>query len=226
MEQLPKTTEQQSRFLIQAALSYAQNGWPVFPLHNKIPFKDSQGYKDATTDEQQIQTWWTLHPTANIGLATGEKSGVIVLDIDPPEGHYSLQELQSQHSPLPETRRSRTGNKGLHFFFQYPHDGNTYVNAVGLSGLEGVDIRATGGYVVIPPSKLYGRLAYKWGNSETPIAPLPEWLRDVLIAERQQRESIPQVLRFARSPGEKWLIEALAKAREGNLAGRVPARGL
>ena len=67
MEQLPKTTEQRSRFLIQAALTYAQNGWPVFPLHNKIPFKNSQGYKDATTDEQQIQTWWTLHPTANIG---------------------------------------------------------------------------------------------------------------------------------------------------------------
>src|SRR5438034_6563065 len=106
MEQLPKTTEQQSRFLIQAALHYAQNGWLVFPLHNKIPFKDSQGYKDATTDEKQIQSWWTLHPTANIGLATGEKSGVIVLDIDPPEGHYSLQELQSQHYPLPETRRS------------------------------------------------------------------------------------------------------------------------
>ncbi|MGZ6280138.1 MAG: bifunctional DNA primase/polymerase [Ktedonobacteraceae bacterium] len=72
--------------IVEAAVSYAQNGWPVFPLHNKIPFKDSQGYKDATTDEQQIQKWWTLHPTANIGLATGEKSGVIVLDIDPPEG--------------------------------------------------------------------------------------------------------------------------------------------
>jgi hypothetical protein len=199
-----------------AAIHYAQNGWPVFPLHNKIPFKDSQGYKDATTDERQIQTWWTLHPTANIGLATGEKSGVIVLDIDPPEGHFSLKELQSQYSPLPETRRSRTGNKGLHFFFQYPHDGNMYVNAVGLAGLEGVDIRATGGYVVIPPSKLYGRLAYKWGNPETPIAPLPDWLRDVLIAERQQRESIPQGLRFARSPGDKWLQQALSKAREGN----------
>ncbi len=212
----PRQTEQTPISLVQFALSYAQNGWPVFPLHNKIPFKDSQGYKDATTDEKQIQTWWTRHPTANIGLATGEKSGVMVLDIDPPEGHYSLQELQSQHTPLPETRRSRTGNKGLHFFFQYPHDGNTYVNAVGLAGLEGVDIRATGGYVVIPPSKLYGRLAYKWGNPETPLALLPEWLRDVLIAERQQREAIPQVLRFARSPGEKWLIEALAKAREGN----------
>jgi hypothetical protein len=222
MEQLPKTTEQQSRFLIQAAVTYAQYGWPIFPLHNKKPYEfitpgvKSHGYKDATTDEETIRAFWTYHPGATIGLATGEKSGVIVLDIDPPEGHYSLKELQSQHSPLPDTRRSRTGNKGLHFFFQYPSDGNTYRNAVGLAGLEGVDIRATGGYAIIPPSKLYGRLAYKWGNPDTPIAPLPDWLRDLLIAARLQREEIPQGVRFARNPGDKWLQQALSKAREGN----------
>lgn len=53
-------------------------------------------------------------------------------------------------------------------------------------------------------------------DPDTPIAPLPDWLRDLMIAERQQRETIPQGLRFARSPGEKWLIEALAKSKEGN----------
>ena len=65
--------------IVEAALAYAQNGWPVFPLKGKIPFKDSSGLKDATTDPEQIQAWWTQHPTANIGLATGERSGIIVL---------------------------------------------------------------------------------------------------------------------------------------------------
>jgi hypothetical protein len=111
------------------------------------------------------------------------------------------------------TRRSRTANKGLHFFFHYPDDGNTYKNAVGLNGKEGVDLRATGGYVVIPPSKLYGRLTYTWGNPEAPIAPLPIWLRDMLLTAQQQRESIPQGLRFAGSPGEYWLAQARDKAR-------------
>src|SRR6266567_700522 len=209
-------TEQVSIPLVEFALSYARNGWYVFPLHNKIPFKDSQGYKDATTNEQQIQLWWSQHPTANIGLATGKRSRIIVLDIDPPEGHFSVKELQATYAPLPDTRRSRTGNKGLHFFFEYPDDGHTYKNAVGLNGLEGVDIRATGGYVVLPPSKLYGRLAYTWGNPETPIAPLPIWLRDLLLEAQQQRESIPQGLRFARSPGDHWLSQALHNAHVGN----------
>src|SRR5713226_418719 len=141
MEQMRKTPELNTMPFVQAALYYAQSGWPVFPLAGKIPFKDSQGYKDATTNEQHIQTWWTSHPTANIGLATGARSGIIVLDIDPPEGHFSLKELQATYTPLPETRRSRTGNKGLHYFFQYPDDGNTYKNAVGLAELEGIDVR-------------------------------------------------------------------------------------
>ena len=204
--------------IVEYALQYARNGWPVFPLHGKIPFKDSRGYKDATTDEAQIQTWWTTHPTANIGLATDERSGIIVLDIDPSKGgYYGLKELQETYSPLPETRRVSTANKGLHYYFQYPQDNrHTYKNAVGLQGKIGVDVRATGGYVVLPPSKLYGRLSYIWANLTTPIAPLPIWLRDLLIESQQQRESIPQGLRFAGRAGEYWLAKALARAGEGS----------
>ena len=69
---------------------------------------------------------------------------------------------------------------------------------------------------MLPPSKLYGRLSYVWGNTETPIAPLPIWLKDMILEAQQQREEIPQGLRFARSPGDLWLDQALAKAREGN----------
>jgi hypothetical protein len=216
MEQMRKTSELNAIPVAQAVLYYAQIGWPVFPLHGKIPFKDSQGYKDATVNRQQIQMWWSQHPTANIGLATGERSGVIVLDIDPPEGYYSLKRLQSSYSPLPDTRKSGTANKGLHYFFEYPNDGHTYKNDVGLNGLEGVDIRATGGYVVLPPSKLYGRLSYKWGNPDAPIAALPIWLRDLMLEVQQKREEIPQGLRFVSSSGEYWLAQALHKAYIGN----------
>lgn len=201
--------------LAEAAAYYARSGWPVFPLAGKIPYKDSQGYQDATTNLESIDAWWMSHPTANIGLATGERSGVIVLDIDPPEGYYSIKELQTTYSPLPDTMRSRTAHGGLHYFFQYPDDGNRYQNAVGLAGQEGVDIRATGGYVVLPPSKLYNRLSYTWGNPEIPIAALPIWLCDLLLEAQQKKEKYPQGLRFAGSPGEHWLSQALAQAQEG-----------
>jgi len=208
--------------VVEAALTYAQNGWYVFPLHGKKPYEflapnvKSHGYKDATTDEETIRAWWTYHKGATIGLATGSVSGVIVLDIDPPEGYYNLKQLQTTYSPLPETRRSRTGNKGLHFFFEYPGDGNTYKSAVGLAGLEGVDIRANGGYAVLPPSRLYGRLAYKWADPQIPIAPAPAWLLELITKGYAQTENAPQSLRFAHSPGGKWLQQALVRSREGN----------
>lgn len=200
------------------ALYYARSGWPVFPLAGKIPFKDSRGYKDATTDVDQIQAWWTQHPTANIGLATGERSSVLVVDIDPPEGYFSLKELQQTYTPLPDTRRVSTAHKGLHYYFLYPEDGETYTNSIGLAGLEGVDFLATGGYVVVPPSRLFNKNTspmYTWANEQTPIAPLPMWLRDMILREREQRESIPQGWRFASTPYDHWLAQALQKAREG-----------
>src|SRR5712692_5894092 len=88
-----------------AALIYAQNGWPIFPLYGKIPLKNSHGHRDATTDLDQIEQWWSQHPTANIGLATGEVSGVLVVDMDPRHGGYeSYKRLQAEHEPFPQTR--------------------------------------------------------------------------------------------------------------------------
>src|SRR2546421_4334548 len=152
--------------LKDAALFYARNGWPIFPLAGKIPYEflapgqKSHGHRDATTDSSQIAAWWSEHPKANIGLATGRAAGVIVVDMDVPKGYFGLKELQEQYGRLPPTRTVHTASGGLHYYFHYPQDGNTYPNTVGLTDRIGVDIRAEGGYVVLPPSKLYGRLTY------------------------------------------------------------------
>jgi hypothetical protein len=45
------------------------------------------GLKDATCNRARILAWWTRHPQANIGLATGHRFDI--LDVDGPEGaHY------------------------------------------------------------------------------------------------------------------------------------------
>jgi Bifunctional DNA primase/polymerase, N-terminal len=208
--------------LRDAAVFYAQHGWPVFPLHGKVPYKfllpeiASHGHKDATTNQEQIHAWWTYHPGANIGLPTGEPSGVLVVDMDVPDGYYNLKALQARYDTLPETRTSHTAGGGMHYFYQYPQTGTDYHGTVGLDQLIGIDIRAQGNYVVLPPSRLYGRKAYRWTPGETPIAQAPDWLLRLLSQAEEQRQKPQQGMRFASSTGEKWFDEAIAKAREGN----------
>jgi bifunctional DNA primase/polymerase-like protein len=203
--------------MIEAALTYASNGWPVFPLLGKTPLKGSNGHKDATCDQQKIQEWWSKNPTANIGLATGKLSGLLVLDVDPRHGgHDSFKKLEAAYGPFPQTRMSRTAHGGLHRFYGYPNDNNRYPNAVELQGLPGIDVRGDGGYVVLPPSRLYDRLSYIWGDTAVPIAPAPRWLLDTLTKQPVQHEKNPQGGGFARVTEKKWLSEAVEKAREGN----------
>ena len=69
------------------ALEFASRGWPVFPLieNSKEP-KIIHGFKDATIDEYKIRCWWNKFPDANIGIATGQQSGLFVVDIDKKNG--------------------------------------------------------------------------------------------------------------------------------------------
>jgi hypothetical protein len=193
--------------LKDAALFYARAGWPVFPLAGKIPYEfiapgqKSHGHRDATTDREQIAAWWSEHPKANIGLATGSRS-VLVLDMDVPKGYTVLQDLQEHYGNLPPTRTVHTASRGLHYYFQYPQNGTTYPNTVGLSGRIGVDVRAEGGYVVLPPSQLFGRLTYAWATYDTPVAPLPDWLH-ALLPRRGEHQEYPHGLRFASPSGQK-----------------------
>jgi hypothetical protein len=54
------------------------------PLGSLVP----HGVKDATTNRARILAWWTRHPQANIGLATGHRFDV--LDVDGPEGAQTI----------------------------------------------------------------------------------------------------------------------------------------
>jgi putative DNA primase/helicase len=169
------------------ALWYATEwNWPVFPLHwmvdtdtcscsggkdckkrkGKHPIT-SNGFKAATTNAAQIEQWWTAYPDANIGLATGQDAGIIVVDADGDVGLASLSELG-----FPETVTAQSGSGvGAHSYFAYPLDaepGTLRSWARGNDDLPGVDFRADGGYIVLPPSN------HKSGNRYTWIVP-PEY---------------------------------------------------
>ena len=135
---------------------------PVFPCEPgaKRPLTRN-GHWDATTDPRVIERWWKRWPSANVGIPTGEKSGVVVLDVDVDGGPESLSRLERVGVPVPKTARARTGGGGIHLFFRYPR-GTEIRNSTGLLG-PGLDVRGEGGYVVVPPSRTQS--SYQWVDS-------------------------------------------------------------
>lgn len=153
--------------LFKAALSYARRSIPVFPCQpgGKRPLTYN-GFWEATTDPCRIKAWWRRWPSANIGITTGKKSGLLVLDVDPRGGGpESLAVLEGQSGTVPHTARSRTGGGGVHVFFRYPPREEVR-NSAGWLG-PGLDVRGEGGYVVVPPSKT--QRPYEWID-KSPLA--------------------------------------------------------
>jgi len=169
--------------LIGAALAYARRGIPVFPCEpgGKAPLTYN-GFWDATTDPRRIKAWWGRWPGANVGVPTGERSGLLVLDVDlRGGGPESLAGLERTGGPLPETAKARTGGGGTHVFFRYPA-GEEVRSSAGKLG-PGLDVRGEGGYVVVPPS--HTRSAYEWLDS-APLAD-PVWLLGCLLRGQTSR---------------------------------------
>ncbi|MCK4624378.1 MAG: bifunctional DNA primase/polymerase [Phycisphaerae bacterium] len=188
---------------VKVALEYAQQGWQVLPIYEiddgkcacgkrgcnspgKHP-RTMHGLKDATTDQRDIKKWWEKWPNANIGIATGKVSGLMVLDIDPRNGgEDTLDEIENNNGRLPKTLQSITGSGGTHFYFRHP-GGNVKSRANALG--KGVDVKADGGYVVAPYSLHVSNRHYDWyrGTPDTQdVLVAPKWLLAKLIESKKQ----------------------------------------
>src|SRR4051812_31897348 len=159
--------------LLLGALVCAKLGWPVLMLRprDKRP-ATKHGFKDATTDRGAVVRSWTLNPDANVGVATGDASGLVVVDVDPRNGgEAALHEWQGLHGDLPETLAADTGGGGVHFFFQLPEGGLPSRVLV-----PGIDVKADDGYAVVAPSKHPSGGMYVWRSdpATTAIAECPE----------------------------------------------------
>lgn len=163
--------------LLDAALDFAGMGFPVLPLRERgKPPLTRHGVKDATTDLDQIRSWWARRPCANVGLAV--PPGYLVLDLDNPE---ALHRLRARDLSLPTTATATTG-RGQHLWYT---TGEAVVsNRVAL--FPDVDVRAPGGYVVAPPSIHPNGETYRWVVQLEPgaITECPQWLLSSL-AENQ-----------------------------------------
>lgn len=225
--------------MYQWALKYAEMGLRVFPLQvkDKKPLPGSRGFKDATSDKEQLRKWWGENPNYNIGIATGEMAGggfLTVIDIDNDEakgksGSSSLQAwLSDNNHQMPQTLVSKTGRGGFHYFYKTKE---AFRNRTEL--LLSVDVRGDGGYIVAPPSIHPNGTCYKWATSNE-IADADQAVLDLLNTQEKKEKQAGGIVtegtrndtlfRFGCSLQEKGLSDAaiLQEMKEYNRAQFVP----
>ena len=176
--------------LAGTALNYAKTlGWAVHPVNIEKKPTSKNGRNDATKDEPTIKQFFCNG--AQIGVATGEESGLFVLDIDLDEkrginGYETLSYLEEVHGKLPHTPCQKTGRGGKQYLFKYV-DG--LKNSTGKIGA-GIDTRGQGGYIVVAPSRNTNG-PYTWVVSprDTPLADVPEWLIEALRETEKPQET-------------------------------------
>lgn len=168
--------------VLRYALRYADRGVRVFPVQpdGKAPFHRliSSWKEEATTDPEQIRSWFSECPSANLGVATGkwaENTGLLVVDIDVPGGYETWKELRAEYpdDAPPKTLTVETPSGGRHLYYATT-PGVPIKSAKDTLG-DSVDTKGHGGYVVAPPSTT-GDGAYRFDGDVKGIAPAPMWL--------------------------------------------------
>lgn len=157
--------------LAEAAIAI---GLPVIPCGaNKAPVGHlvPHGLHDASADPATIRRWFNHPDAVMIGMPTGQRAGVVVVDVDVKDGAQGGAWLSANSHRMPQTRTIRTGSGGLHIYLTWPGD---RVKNSASKIAPGIDVRGDGGYVIVPPSPGYAVA------DNAPLADIPDWLLPVL----------------------------------------------
>jgi hypothetical protein len=196
---------------LRQALACARHGWPVFPClpGQKIP-ATQHGFRDATTNEQQITEWFGRGFSWNLAIATGAP-GPDVLDIDQHgeagNGYPAFATLKRAGLVDGAAAYVRTPAGGMHAYFTGTGQHN------GRLPSHHLDFRSQGGYILAPPSQVGGhpyRLIKKPGGHSG-----LDWAAVTALLEPQRHQQ-------RRAPGEapdrqlSQLARWVASQLEGN----------
>ena len=158
------------------AVEYHRRGWspiPIKPRSKEPNLRELRPYLTRKATPEELGAWsWP-----GVGIVTGPVSDVLLLDVDGPEGEAELQKHGHPVTPM-----VRTAGGGLHLYFKHPEQ---HVRT-GIRVAPGLDVKASGGYVVAPPSVGPNGRAYEWiiSPEEAELADPPEWLMSLLERKR------------------------------------------
>jgi hypothetical protein len=202
-----------------AALALAARGWSVVPMHQATAGRCScrrprcpsvgkhprvlwERWMSRRAGPTDIELWWDRWPEANVGVVTGWVSALVVVDVDPRNGgDTTLAALEAQEQPLPATVTSLSGGGGRHLYFAHP----THLVPSRPLG-DGVDLKAEGGVVVVPPSEHASGQRYRWQPGHGPdrhhLAALPDWIERLSVTLDDLRSAGPRAP-AVRTEGER-----------------------
>jgi hypothetical protein len=187
--------------ILDCAYSYIESSpqWPLFVVCTKTKrpvFKTGTDHAEhASTDPATIERWFTREYRGDrygLGMPTGSASGTVVIDADAKhDGETKLGGLEAALGSLPRTRVVRSQSGGLHIYCAHPGNGLRVRTGQGersplgyLIG-NGVDVRADGGIIVLPPTN-----GYRWIADDDTLPPLPlAWLLAIQGAGEAPREN-------------------------------------
>lgn len=176
---------------------YVNSGWSILPVkpEEKRPYMTNWlQYNHTRADIKMVSNWFKTLSGAGVGVVTGKISNIVVLDVE----SWCKTPIEDLLKKYPTQMYSRTGSGGYHLFYQYPAGVPKVANRVGI--FEGADLRADGGFIVLPPTRHPSGGMYEWIKQGIPgVFPLA--LLDI--------ESKPTV------QNEGWITEALRGVSEG-----------
>lgn len=157
--------------------------WSLVPLKpDKKCYISWRQYQAERAGTQAIREWLKEWPEANPGVVTGRVSGIVVIDVDGPEGLDALDRAGIRlKAPVVNTAR------GYHYYFAYPDippEKHVVTRAPVADHLRNVDVRGDGGYVVGPGGKHESGAIYEWAKPPNgPLPQLPEQLLELVVSD-------------------------------------------
>jgi len=200
-----------------AAIEHIEAGRPVMPVNptSKKPLLDRWGpLQERVPTAEEVGSWFSRWPTAGLALITGKLSGVVVVDLDlykVAEGDRAafLAAADARWGKSPLTAQTQRG--GEHRYFACP----TGAEVASRNGqeIQFVDVKAEGGYVLLPPTP-----EYEWTRVEADFDELPEYV------PAARAEEFDTHLR-ERPKLTEGVAEGSRNATATSLAGRLLAEG-
>jgi len=161
---------------------YLERGFSIIPVgDDKRPLVNWKQYQDRKATQEEVYNWSFDYPDFNIGIITGQVSGLYSLDFDTQESFNNYPD-ELKNTTLTQTAR---GYHLLYSMDQGLQGQNLIIND------HRVEFKGQGQYSIEPQS-IINSYPYKFLTPLTDLKRLPSFIDDMLhlVKEREATEAI------------------------------------